>query len=306
MRPCLRTSAVLVTLVAAVIGCAAPAAERTQPPSPDMTERAPTATPTASPAMATTAQSASGAPSPTPPAEALAPDAVAEVITTALVVRTLPEISDASEILEPYLDAPTLLYIVDGPVSANGYEWYRVQPFGIHYLDFMAQEPPFGWVAAGSREGEEWIELATIECPEPTLDGIRAMSDTARLACYGGEELVLDGVFYGCFVADPAVGTPEWFFQTGCGIVPDEYEAGTVPDPGGLRLRFAHDPGLPHNDPGALVRVTGHFDDPAARTCRSVDMSGDGGGAPEPMTIDEAILYCRSEFVLSDVQVRDP
>jgi hypothetical protein len=51
------------------------------------------------------------------------------VVTTDLVVRSEPGTHDGSRILPTRLNGPTLLYVVDGPVQADGYDWYLVQPF---------------------------------------------------------------------------------------------------------------------------------------------------------------------------------
>jgi hypothetical protein len=54
---------------------------------------------------------------------------------------------------------------------------------------------------------------------------------------------------------------------------------------------------LPDGPEGRLVRVTGHFDDPAATTCRI------GGSAPPGflMSPEEMIRSCRNLFVLTEV-----
>jgi hypothetical protein len=233
---------------------------------------------------------------------------VASVVTTDLVVRSRPEISDASEILSPSLNSPTLLYVVDGPVTANGFDWYQVQPFGMHYLDFMTGAPPFGWVAAGSREGEEWIAPATLECPGTDIEAIRAMTDIARFACFGGtEELQLEGEFRGCFVADPAAIEPGWLYQTGCSLVPPGYQLGQVlPDPGGLPMRFPEDVPIPFDLEGKLILVTGRFDHPIARTCEPVPIDGEEfGGTTQFMQPAQAVLWCRAQFVVAQVDRLD-
>lgn len=278
------------------------------------------ATPSVS-ASATTAET----PSPTEPAadetaspspeqpDALGPDSVASVVTTDLVVRSRPEISDESEILSPSLSSPTLLYVVDGPVTASGYDWYQVHPFGMHYLDFMTGAPPFGWVAAASREGEPWIAAATPECPSTDVDTvrvdtIRAMTNIALLACFGGtEDLTLEGEFGGCFVADPAAIEPGWLYQTGCSLVPPGYQLGQVlPDPGGLPMRFAADVPIPFDLEGELVRVAGRFDDPIARTCEPVAIDGEEfGGVTQSIEPAQAVLLCRAQFVVTQVDLLD-
>jgi hypothetical protein len=285
--------------------------------SSTMTE-APASTPavleTAGRASPLQIQTAAPAPPVAPPASSeptpatdpdLRPDAIAQVVTTDLVVRSTPGVSGDSEIYPTSLNEPTLLYVVDGPVSADGYDWYLVQPFEPELGD-VRTDWPFGWVAAGDRTGaEEWIAPASLECPSPTVDEIRWMAPEARLACFGDEELALEGRFGGCFVGM----TPVWLQVQGCALESlDPISAGT-PDPGHLRVRFVDMIEIPHDQPGAIITVRGHFDDARANSCTWGDdaffeESGGVGPTPPPEP-EEVILWCRTEFVATDITVRD-
>lgn len=233
--------------------------------------------------------------------EVLGPDDVAMVVTTDLVVRSEPAISDTSKIYPHTLDPPMLLYVVDGPVPEHGYDWYLVKPFHADYLphgDELVIGPLIGWVASSSREGEAWIEPTSIECPTPDLDGIRPLSAFARLACFGHQELELSGEFSGCFVADPATIAPAWLNHTGCLLVPPGYRDGAVlPDPGGLIMRMDGEAGMPYGTPRALIVVTGHFDDPAAASCSSIS----GASTDDPLPPELVVLQCRTQFVVTSV-----
>ena len=44
----------------------------------------------------------------------------------------------------------TALYVLDGPVTASGYDWYNV-------AQLTSRTLPSGWVASTSRDGEPWI-----------------------------------------------------------------------------------------------------------------------------------------------------
>ena len=249
----------------------------------------------------------SPSPSPTPSSTSLVPDpptlgptGLAMVVTTDLVVRSAPEISDTSTIYPDSLDAPMLVYVVDGPVAANGYDWYLVKPFHVDYLphgDELVIDPLIGWVAASGRDGEVWIEPARIDCPTPDLDGVRHLSPTGRLACFGDQELELAGELGGCFVGDFGTTSPSWLFNDGCALVPPGYRAGVVvPDPGGLPMR---DPGvyLPYVTPGAPIVVTGHFDDPVATTCSH----SPAASVVDPRPPELIVLQCRTQFVVTGV-----
>jgi hypothetical protein len=98
---------------------------------------------------------------------------IAQVATTDLVVRSAPGVGADSEIHDWQLDARTLLYVFDGPVIADGYDWYQVMPSNVDYLP-----SPYGvgWVATTSKEGEPWIGPAHPDCPAPTLESVAALS----------------------------------------------------------------------------------------------------------------------------------
>ena len=238
---------------------------------------------------------------PTPDVTAtLGPDAVAEVVTSDLVVRSEPAISDTSTIYPNTLEAPMLLYVVDGPVAADGYDWYLVKPFHADYLphgDELVIGPLIGWVAAASRDGEAWIEPASIDCPAPDLDGVRRLSPTGRLACFGDQELELSGEFGGCVVSDPATTSPAWLNHSGCFLFPPGYREGAVvPDPGGLMMRMDGNVGMPQ-DIRAPIVVTGHFDDSAAATCSQLP----GASVIDPRPPELVVLQCRTQFVVTGV-----
>jgi hypothetical protein len=54
--------------------------------------------------------------------------AIAQVVTTDLVVRSAPGTGSDSRVYDTRLASPTLLYVFDGPVAVDGYDWYLVLP----------------------------------------------------------------------------------------------------------------------------------------------------------------------------------
>src|SRR5439155_12891010 len=92
---------------------------------------------------------------PSPGAPALPPGvfvagSTVDVVTSGLRVRTAPTVDDSkSAKLEPLLSRGVQLQILDGPVSADDYDWYLVQAIGW---------PHRGWVAAADHDGVAWIE----------------------------------------------------------------------------------------------------------------------------------------------------
>lgn len=104
-------------------------------------------------------------PSPSPsagPSNAFATDAVVEVVVTDLRVRTAPTVDNTkSAKLQPLLGLGTKLRVIDGPVTADGYDWYLVQAIGL---------PHRGWVAAADHDGAPWIEdVSIVASPSPAF-----------------------------------------------------------------------------------------------------------------------------------------
>lgn len=226
-------------------------------------------------------------------------DFVAGVVTTDLVVRTKPGTGADSEILRPSLNEPQLLYVLEGPVPASGYDWYLVTPLFPDYLPH-GEDPPSGWVAGAGKDGEPWIAAISdspLNCPrQPDLYAIMYLSYLTSLACFGDRELTLEGTTKGCVVSDPVTVEPGWLSSVGCLIAQDGPDPQTVPYPAPLILRFADGGGVNADE---RVTVTGHFDDPAARTCRSTPSVGTIPPAPELV-----VLGCRTQFVVTDIEHR--
>jgi serpin B len=60
------------------------------------------------------------------------------------------------------------LTVLDGPVNASGYTWYKVAPVSFVGLD----GPGYGWVALAGTDGEPWIALR--EAPIAGIELVRA------------------------------------------------------------------------------------------------------------------------------------
>jgi hypothetical protein len=115
----------------------------------DLTE---VVTPPPSAELAEGSAEPSAGPSAGPPASGgFAAGTIVEIVVTDLRVRTEPTVDDAlSAKLEPLLGLGVGLRIVEGPVIADDYEWYRVEA--------MDGYPHRGWVAAADHDGDPWIE----------------------------------------------------------------------------------------------------------------------------------------------------
>ena len=218
---------------------------------------------------------------------------IAQVVTTDLVVRSAPGVGEDSVIYEWQLDAPTLLYIFDGPVAADGYDWYQAMPSSPDYLP-TPYEP--GWVAAGSKEGEAWIGPAEISCPSPSTESISELAAVAALACYGSTQLVLEGNFGGCAPGDPALAMAAEIWTTTCWLERFDCCPNVVPYPSGLPVRLGA--GMAAVPPGIAQpsRLTGHFDDASSDSC--LDVAPEGAG-PFPPGWGQYI--CRTGFTVTEI-----
>ncbi|HUF06159.1 MAG TPA: hypothetical protein VMP86_02095 [Candidatus Binatia bacterium] len=256
-----------------------------------------TASASASASVPSVGASASAAPSATSAAPASPEpgddtgvlDTIWEVVVDNLVVRTEPSVANRDTILPARLTDGDRVLVVDGPRAADGYIWYQVLPI----RPDGERERPFGWVASAHRDGEAWIVMEDLSCPEPSdLDAFLALAPEERLACFKDRTIEFRGGDGGCGVADGPVNfEPAWLAGTsGCGF-------GAAPGEIAMLLRFP--PEVPQDfGPGRTVDVIGHFDDPAAETCRAT--SSDPATAPAPSEA-EMVARCRTEFVVESV-----
>jgi hypothetical protein len=248
-------------------------------------------------------------PTPRPVPDTLAPDTLAVVTRqgTSLRVRTAPGVGSDSRKLEPLLPTGTRMFVVGGPVTADGYDWYEIQ------TDADAGEIDlYGWVAAADKEGRAWIKPTDPKCPD-ARDGL-AISEAApldRLACFGDAqfEIVAREVFTIVDVDDePCPWSPghgacsidplwlAWPFELFIG----EFETGPGEMGGVITMTVAIPPDVlaaaPGLDDAEDVRVTLSSDSPEARDCRFLDRAGD-----EVRPRARAILECRTRLVVRDL-----
>ena len=208
-------AAAAMCLVVAACG-AAPGASPSMPPSasPPIASVEPSATPASTPSQ-------SVEPSASVPGDSVPfpPDAYARVVTDDLRVRSMPGVSDDSKKLGPLLQDGVVVFVLDGPVQASGYDWYLVQP---NVMRDDEEEYPFGWVAAAGKDGEPWIQTDVVKCPPlpVDLDDLEAVTQLDRasyeIGCYSGRKITLRGRLgrppVDC--GDPqSIFEPSWFSQ---------------------------------------------------------------------------------------------
>jgi hypothetical protein len=189
------------------------------------------------------------------------------------------------------------VYILEGPVQADGFDWYRVAP--IEYEDFETVGPLFiGWMAAGDGV-DPWL---IVENPCP--DGALALADltytstttnwASRLGCFRGQELTLRGWYpelpEGIGFDGPCSAEPAFLicYSRIHDIRP--IEMSYYDERNANRLDFAVNPesGIVTPLREQWIEITGHWDDPVAALC--------------PTRPDLGTLYCRMVFVVTSVR----
>ena len=171
----LLTATLLVAGCAGPVPTARPALAATPPPvsSPGRVAASASAdSPSASPIDSPVNPSPTLAPAPSPASSDPFVGKVVVTVSDNLVVRSQPRVSTDSIMYQPWLPLGTELTVLDGPVSASGYTWYRVAPVSFAGLS----GPGDGWVAMAGKDGEAWIALSKETAAGPGL----AISTVAR------------------------------------------------------------------------------------------------------------------------------
>jgi hypothetical protein len=225
----------------------------------------------------------------------IGPDDVAEVITNDLVVRSLPEISERSAIDEIRLNRGDglLLFVIDGPVAADGYDWYFVAPFQATMDDVAIPRPRVGWVASG-RGSERWIAPWSGVCPEPTVDALRMLPAFLKIACFGDRDLVLVGELGVCSYVVPSTISPAWLSSEFCELHGEDQGYELI---GPFLIHRESQDFEQRDGPRLPVQVTGAFDHPAAQSCERDPLEGEAAFSPEMV-----VLGCRSAFVATLIE----
>jgi len=291
-------------LVALVLASCAAAPAGSVSPSQASVSASPSSTPAESPSTFPT-PSESEAPTVPPLIGGLQVEGFAEVVADRLQMRKAPGL-DAEVVVEPlYGDYPpgtpfppvvigregesTLVYLLDGPTAADGFEWYLVtegEGRGSGHL---------GWVAAGDAE-DAWLVPTTVPCPDEPVEladvTLMAISRLQAIHCLGGREITLRGYY----VAPPpnesedqgeCVAEPAWLVCDFGWHGLRTLEAPWAGDANHLPIHLPPDLGPMPPRPG-WIEVTGQFDHPAAAQC------GDGRPGSD--------LGCRMEFVVTSAR----
>lgn len=238
------------------------------------------------------------------PVGGLAVEAFADVLVDNLIVREAPGLSSAALPL-CLADAPPpcgevmigqragypLVYLLDGPAEADGYEWYLVATEGER-----SQYPQHvGWAAAGDAD-DAWLVRRDVPCPRAPLElgdvTLAAISPLVALHCLGGVELTLRGYYTDPPPGEPldgdCVSEPGWLVCNIGARMLRVVEGPWEGDADNLWLHVHPDMGEMPPRPG-WIEVTGQFDHPEADAC---------AGATQQ-------LHCRIAFVVTAARASD-
>lgn len=197
------------------------------------------------------------------------------------------------------------------PVVSEGTVWYYVMkvptagpgrlpelPAPVVFEDYAL----VGYVAASGAAGGQLARTA-LRCPMTVdYDNVSAMLAGERLACFGPARITVDGNFAceDCSGGELGTHAPEWLAGHGGGSLSDPSDVDRRPVP----LFFPPGVAAPEHD--AFVRVTGHLDDPGARTCvmDPVVMLGDEADLLAADAFAEVtVQLCRQRFVVDAFEV---
>lgn len=218
------------------------------------------------------------------------------------------------------IDAGTRLFVLSGPATHPAepdLQWWEVVPYACSPIDDdpaagdCGYDPRIGWVTSGP-EGL-WVEPLAPDCPrELTAENPEAFYNPPELlACFGSAPIVLEGIVdYWC-CRGITVGTTEPAWLAGDYSNPlvaqlriSEQEAASW----GPELRINPASGLALGERGSVIRVTGHFDDPAASSCRTAVAERDLELNPDLRWVTNpsvGVYGCRLAFVIDAVERLD-
>jgi hypothetical protein len=225
---------------------------------------------------------------------------MARVVADELLLRAEPGRS-SEPVREICIDSPVpcqpvvlrsgedreLVYLLDGPVAADGYEWY----LGAVHSENSLYPAHYGWMAAGD-DADPWLAPVSPACPDEPIElsdvTYSAIGRLPLLDCVGDRELALRGWYPagppGEVSSQECVKPQDHPF---CHFGADLLRPVQAPWAGDANnLGWFGDPaaGLTRPPSDTWIQVIGRFDHPAAVQC---------GDTPE------ARMSCRLDFVVS-------
>lgn len=288
-------------LFALLVGCAA----QPEASSPSV-EGLPSASLQASAsAVEATASAEPSASSSVNPDGGLEVDGLARTAVDRLRIREDPGLGGASL---GTLAEGDIGYVVAGPESADGYNWYLLSALGLPQAsgcvgpietDPFTCPTWFGWTAAQGPDGDPWLLPGSVDCPswpspQLTDEFVFGIQMYAYLACFGDDVRSVVG-FYPEIPPEAGLGGA-CAFETGdlgwigcnLGIEHIVLDAAAGFSSPGLVLSIDPESGVQMPARGQWIEVTGQYDHPAAQECTWADAA--------------SVLACRAQFVVESVR----
>ena len=259
----------------------------------------PSAAPSSPPATVQASDSSDPAPSASAATKApdmLPPGAEARVVVDSLQLRDEP---GANAPIAATMPRDAIVYLAGPPFqrSVDGIEWRYVR-YASGYAEWpvipdAVMDMQSGWAATRDAE-DRYLASEPIDCPPEPPDAatLTTMTDWAHVSCFGDHDLMVEGtVVTGFGGMTPGVFEPAWLahpFALG----------GAISTPSGPFFYTLEGGGSAGYADGQRLRITGHYDDPAAATCTIAS-----GEPPVPEPDSLAVAYCRAKFVATAIEV---
>jgi hypothetical protein len=196
------------------------------------------------------------------------------------------------------------VYIVEAPLEMSGETWVRAYVLynpSSWPQDFYAWFPGSALTAAAPAECQKQIGFS--------VQQLAAVSPPDRLRCWGGQEITLEAKTWFQRSQEAYEVDPAWY-----GNSSDRFARISLVDPADGSPRGPSEwawmdaqlgPDVPAPPLDFLLRVTGHFDDSTAATCRrqarrppDASASDPPDGLPDESAADSQ-AWCRQQFVLT-------
>jgi len=231
------------------------------------------------------------------PGYIFSPDSVVKVSAAANLDIFALATADSDKLGE--VQPGTSIYVIAGPTTVDGDDWYQVKPFRMS--DPERVEYPLGWVRVSHEDGRPALEPTPLECvasPSLTPVNILDLTATGALACFGSDEITIVGRVF-CMPNDDLpenlqhdVTGPFWLDDGRFCAFQDQSG-----EPYFEIFGFPTDE-LPPTWRTDDLAITGHFDDPESAECTGLD------GLPS-LTKEQAVFECRLGFHVTGVSVAD-
>jgi len=241
------------------------------------------------------------------PLESVLVNAAVTVLVDRLNVRETPAVKAKSIGI---VEVGDVLFVrEDGPVVNDGYTWYlatllvkagKPLPDGV---DLAHADGLTGWIAA-SKASSPYVRQMNPRCPSTIdLGSVQYLLGAELLACFGSNAIEVSGTFGcgGCGGVAGGIFEPSWLAYPLNGYFVTPYPIGDQRGP--FAVRFA--PGGPEAPPeGSIVRIRGHFNDPAAATCAIslFDPLRPDSEEVVPIASAAARLVCAQQLVVETVE----